>query len=69
MITEISRISKAIMQDFFELNGEVFSAKRIEDWTMRVIVSVAFGNSLSNQWMATKFQEFTGTFVLIESNQ
>lgn len=56
MIAEISRISKLSMEELSALNGALYDAMRIEDTTMRVIVSVAFSQSFPYLWMTEKFQ-------------
>lgn len=44
-------------------SGKVYDGRFIEEWTMRIIISVAFGDGFEYKWMASTYHEYVGMLL------
>jgi hypothetical protein len=73
MIPIIDNIVRHEVQELTLRNGKPVEGKFLEQWTMRIIISVAFGDTLEHKWMADSYHEYVGnqemhTIVLNKRN-
>ncbi len=64
MIGNINEITKSIVDEIRTLD-RCITTTDMSSWAMRIIISVAFRNSMPDKWLAAKFHEYLGKKISI----